>query len=101
MVLGIVGLIIVWGVWFGSKLEKQEEAGRQRRLVEYRRQGLSDSSWLLSNALPRARQIGRRLYEKGGNDLMLQVHRDLKNELRGASGRELEVAWNGIGEWQG
>lgn len=42
-----------------------------------------------------ARHIGEDLQARGGMELMLRAHR----EARG--GREIEIAWNGIGEWRG
>lgn len=58
-------------------------------------------TWFLRRAKGRAREIGELLYDRGGHDLMLQVHEEVRQALGGSSGRELEVAWDGIGEWQG
>jgi hypothetical protein len=47
------------------------------------------------------REIGRELNVRGGIDLMLSAHRAVSERLGGTAGRELEVAWDGIGEWMG
>jgi ankyrin repeat protein len=47
------------------------------------------------------RQIGRALDERGGIALMLNAHRLVSERLGRTAGRELEVAWDGIGEWMG
>jgi len=47
------------------------------------------------------REIGRELNERGGIALMLDAHRAVSERLGGTAGRELEVAWDGIGEWMG
>jgi ankyrin repeat protein len=47
------------------------------------------------------RQIGRALDERGGIALMLEAHRVVSERLGGTAARELEVAWDGIGEWMG
>lgn len=59
------------------------------------------SSCFLGTARGRAREIGEKLDGLGGLDLMLAAHAEVARALRGASGRELEAAWDGIGEWQG
>jgi len=61
----------------------------------------SGSTLYLSSSKARAREIGTMLNERAGLDLMLRAHQDAQRALGGASGRELEVAWNGIGEWLG
>jgi hypothetical protein len=47
------------------------------------------------------RDIGARLNEKGGNDLMLKVHAQVKAACKVGTGRSLEMTWDGIGEWLG
>jgi uncharacterized membrane-anchored protein YhcB (DUF1043 family) len=46
------------------------------------------------------RDIGRELNARGGNDLMLAVHTAIADQMGGTAARELEYAWDGIGEWQ-
>lgn len=48
------------------------------------------------------RDIGRRLYEAGGDDLMFRAHEAfrIKCAVRGGP-RNLENMWGGIGEWRG
>ena len=48
------------------------------------------------------RAIGLRLYQTGGNDLMFLTHREFQRKCNvlGAP-RNLEMMWNGIGEWRG
>lgn len=45
------------------------------------------------------RDIGQKLYDAGGMDLMLQAHK--KATMRGVNGRNLEACWDGIGGWAG
>ncbi len=47
----------------------------------------------------RAREIGMRLNEMGGKKLMQQVYLKVKTDLGAVPARELEFAWNYIGEW--
>ena len=47
------------------------------------------------------RDAGRKLNERGGNKLMLSAHAEVAQRLGGVAARELEVAWDGIGEWMG
>jgi hypothetical protein len=49
----------------------------------------------------RAREIGEELNRAGGLQLMLKAHAVVGAKLGGVAARELESAWNGIGEWQG
>ncbi len=46
----------------------------------------------------RVQEIGASLNDRGSNDLMSQVHEEVRRTVPG-SGRTLEVAWDGIGEW--
>lgn len=61
----------------------------------------------LGDKKERVRQIGQRLEELGGFDLMLVVHEHITKELgpitpfASAYGRGLELAWDGIGVWRG
>lgn len=45
------------------------------------------------------RDIGQKLYDTGGMELMLQAHR--MAVARGVNGRNLEACWDGIGGWAG
>ncbi|HLX60146.1 MAG TPA: hypothetical protein VKX17_02575 [Planctomycetota bacterium] len=47
------------------------------------------------------REVGRELNSRGGMKLMLAAHDAVRNRLGGVAARELEVAWDGIGEWMG
>lgn len=49
---------------------------------------------------PRAHAIGERLYELGGHQLMLRVHGRIDREAPPYSGRHLEIAWDGVGDWR-
>ncbi|MBN1196985.1 MAG: formylglycine-generating enzyme family protein [Candidatus Aminicenantes bacterium] len=42
-----------------------------------------------------ARHIGEKMNERGGMKLMLRAHSVSKG------GREIEIAWNGVGDWRG
>ncbi|MDX3227181.1 hypothetical protein [Streptomyces sp. ME19-01-6] len=50
---------------------------------------------------PRTREIGAELDRMNGMQKMRDVHRVVAAELGGVHARELEVAWDGIGGWQG
>jgi hypothetical protein len=53
-----------------------------------------------TSAAERVREIGKELYETGGMKLMLTVHQQFAaKSYRHA--RNLEMRWNGIGEWMG
>lgn len=43
--------------------------------------------------------IGNALNGEGGLELMLRVHTDVALVVGSDLARELEMAWNGIGEW--
>lgn len=45
------------------------------------------------------RDIGQKLYDKGGEKLMLAVHAEVAS--KSSMGRYLEGVWDGIGTWQG
>lgn len=47
------------------------------------------------------REVGRELNARGGNKLMLAAHAAVRARLGGVAARELEMAWDGIGEWMG
>lgn len=47
----------------------------------------------------RAREIGQRLSELGGKNLMLAVHYRVRLATSGERARELECAWDYIGGW--
>ncbi len=48
----------------------------------------------------RAREIGRRLDEIGGLELMLWVHRQVRKKMGRAMAEHLEYAWDGVGDWK-
>ncbi len=48
----------------------------------------------------RAREIGAKLNEQGGMELMLAAHEFVARELSGTPrARELEACWGGVGSW--
>ncbi|MES4901469.1 MULTISPECIES: hypothetical protein [unclassified Streptomyces] len=49
----------------------------------------------------RTREIGAELDRMNGMQKMRDVHRVVAAELGGVRARELEVAWDGIGDWRG
>jgi hypothetical protein len=57
------------------------------------------SSRFLSEAKGRARQIGSQLHELGGKGYMLAAHQPIRQALGPVGARELEMAWDGIGNW--
>jgi len=48
----------------------------------------------------RAREIGAKLHELGGFNLMQEVYYSIRKSLSVAHAAELEVAWKSIGLWQ-
>ncbi len=58
------------------------------------------SSHFLMEANGRAREIGERLSQLGGLDLMLAARGAIQSRLGRSAAHELEAAWNGVGEWQ-
>ena len=48
-----------------------------------------------------SRNIGEELNEKWGFDVMVYVCERIRDELGSGPYRELEYAWNGIGDWRG
>jgi len=48
----------------------------------------------------RTRTLGERLDRIGGFPLMLVIHESINFRIPG-DGRELDVAWHGIGTWEG
>ena len=49
----------------------------------------------------RLQRIGAALHEAGGKDLMLEVHAEIRQKLGPTRARELEAAWDGVGNWLG
>ena len=49
----------------------------------------------------RTREIGDSLNNEGGKQLMLLGLSKVRNEYGNIAARELEMAWDGIGEWWG
>jgi hypothetical protein len=48
----------------------------------------------------RAREIGRRLDEMGGMDLMQWVFRQVRKKMGRAMAEHLEYAWDDVGPWR-
>ncbi|KAG0054374.1 hypothetical protein BGZ83_011383 [Gryganskiella cystojenkinii] len=49
----------------------------------------------------RVQSIGSALNDAGGKKLMLQAHKTVRDRLGVTRARELEVAWDGVGDWLG
>jgi hypothetical protein len=49
----------------------------------------------------RIESIGVSLNARGGKELMLKVHAVVRENLDSARARELERAWDGVGDWEG
>lgn len=64
----------------------------------------TDGYWVsgrfLDPAQPRSREIGEHLNHLGRRRMMLAVHAAVRGKLGDYAARELEVAWNGIGDWE-
>lgn len=54
-----------------------------------------------SFASTETQEIGQEIYAEGGNQLMLDVHQIIREQLGPGPARELENKWGGIGEWMG
>ena len=48
----------------------------------------------------RTREIGRRLNEIGGIELMKWAHKKVKKKVSKIKAEHLEYAWDGVGSWQ-
>ena len=60
--------------------------------------GTENETAFFRGTRPRTREIGQRLYENGGHNLMLRAYYDIRKAY-GPSARSLEINWSGIGEW--
>jgi HEAT repeat protein len=67
--------------------------------LAYKKGSSKEGSEALSRLLPEIRQIGERLYKKGGHREMQTVHAAVASRSR--YGRALDGHWDGIGEWLG
>ena len=73
-----------------------------QELVRIGRKGAPDhdsSSNFLSTARGRAREIGQQLDQLAGREMMAAAHEVVRFDLGGVAARELELAWDGIGQW--
>jgi hypothetical protein len=48
----------------------------------------------------RARDVGKRLFEIGGLELMEYAHRHVKRKASKNLGDHLEYCWDGVGKWR-
>jgi hypothetical protein len=64
------------------------------KLIEVRRRG-----GYVSGSYARARQIGETVHARGGTNLMVAANYRVRIALGGGAARELESAWDNIGEW--
>jgi hypothetical protein len=60
---------------------------------------LDSSSHFLTTGRSRAREIGQRLNQLSGFEMMSAVHQVVRQELGGIAAHELAFAWDGIGDW--
>ncbi|WIX81862.1 hypothetical protein QRX50_14425 [Amycolatopsis carbonis] len=49
----------------------------------------------------RVQSIGAALDEAGGKELMLRAHGVIRQKLGPVLARQLEAAWDGVGDWLG
>jgi len=59
------------------------------------------ASHFLNIANDETRKLGQQLHNTGGLRAMLLVHQRIRESLGTTAARELEAAWNGIGDWRG
>jgi hypothetical protein len=62
-------------------------------------QGYERAVYLSQENLPRVKEIGQKLNQIGGINLMRLVGSKLSSPLYNDDHNELNYAWNGIGEW--
>lgn len=48
----------------------------------------------------RARDIGKRLNELGGVDLMISIRQRIQRKLKATLAEHLDHCWKGVGEWK-
>lgn len=64
----------------------------------------TDGYWVSGRFLdptePRTREIGEHLNHLGRRRMMLAAHAAVRDKLGDYAARELEVAWNGVGDWE-
>ncbi|MEU5874097.1 hypothetical protein AB0A73_21395 [Glycomyces sp. NPDC047369] len=53
------------------------------------------------SAQARTKALGQRLHQRSGFTGMLRAHRDIADRFGAATARELESAWDGVGDWIG
>lgn len=66
--------------------------------------GLAEGALLApkgSELQERVQSVGSALNDAGGKKLMLQAHETVRDRLGATRARELEVAWDGVGDWLG
>lgn len=66
--------------------------------------GLAEGALLAPNGSElqeRVQSIGSALNDAGGKKLMLQAHETVRDRLGATRASELEVAWDGVGDWHG
>jgi hypothetical protein len=73
-------------------------------LAEYVRQmaGLFRGTRTLMSGIgfTKAREAGEKIYARHGHRAMVTVCDAVRAEAGGVAARELEITWDGIGEWQ-
>lgn len=91
----------------GPRLGKSEKMEADRLIEELIKIGKQDDYLSERPGAPfniqcrhvRARQIGTRLNELGGLELMQLAHRRVKKKLGATLSSHLEYAWDEIGQW--
>lgn len=78
------------GDWFEQRVTDLRCIAEKLRAWRY-----EDGTEALDKLRAEARRIGEELNQHGGMDLMLRTHR------ASSGGREIEIAWNGVGDWRG
>jgi len=89
---------------YSSRIKTMTYSKLVPELVRVGRKQIPDSasaSFYLRIAYKPARMIGEQLNHLGGLNLMKSAHREVTNVLGPIAARELDMAWNGIGQWLG
>jgi tetratricopeptide (TPR) repeat protein len=89
---------------YSSRIKTMTYSKLVPELVRLGRKQIPDSasaSFYLRIAYKPARMIGEQLNHLGGLNLMKSAHGEVTNVLGPIAARELDMAWNSIGQWLG
>jgi hypothetical protein len=88
-------------VMLGSKRKPQGSMPLELAPFLEALRGLASRPGGLGWARAEVRRIGEEIHAKHGHEAMVSVCDELSYVLGGGPAREVEVAWDGIGDWRG